>query len=304
MIELVKSSVVFNEENHTYFLGEKQLSGITEMIKRQLFPDKYKDVPQFVLERAAERGTKVHHECQFADVTGFEPECQEAINYLMIRTGAGYTALDNEYTVSDEEHFASNIDCVWEKDGKIALADIKTTYKADIDYLEWQLSIYAYLFELQNPGLNVDCLYGVWLYNEKYELIPLKRKSDDEVKKLMQCEVEGKSYLETDTALEWKKDELMLVPKDVINKYLEAVSEIERIQPFVDGFKDTLKRAMIEHNVKAWDTGKLKATITPAGIKKTFDTKRFQSDHPELYKQYIKETETAASIRITLRKEE
>lgn len=304
MIELVKSSVVFNEENHTYFLGEKQLSGITGMIKRQLFPDKYKDVPQFVLERAAERGTKVHHECQFADVTGFEPECQEAINYLMIRTGAGYTALDNEYTVSDEEHFASNIDCVWEKDGKIALADIKTTYKADIDYLEWQLSIYAYLFELQNPGLNVDCLYGVWLYNEKYELIPLKRKSDDEVKKLMQCEVEGKSYLETDTALEWKKDELMLVPKDVINKYLEAVSEIERIQPFVDGFKDTLKRAMIEHNVKAWDTGKLKATITPAGIKKTFDTKRFQSDHPELYKQYIKETETAASIRITLRKEE
>lgn len=304
MIELVKSSVVFNEENHTYFLGEKQLSGITGMIKRQLFPDKYKDVPQFVLERAAERGTKVHHECQFADVTGFEPECQEAINYLMIRTGAGYAALDNEYTVSDEEHFASNIDCVWEKDGKIALADIKTTYKADIDYLEWQLSIYAYLFELQNPGLKVDCLYGVWLYNEKYELIPLKRKSDDEVKKLMQCEVEGKSYLETDTALEWKKDELMLVPKDVINKYLETVSEIERIQPFVDGFKDTLKRAMIEHNVKAWDTGKLKATITPAGIKKTFDTKRFQSDHPELYKQYIKETETAASIRITLRKEE
>lgn len=25
MIKLVKSPVVFNEENHTYFLGEKQL---------------------------------------------------------------------------------------------------------------------------------------------------------------------------------------------------------------------------------------------------------------------------------------
>jgi hypothetical protein len=304
MIELVKSSVVFNEESHTYFLGEKQLSGITGMIKRQLFPDKYKEVPQYILERAAERGTKVHHECQFADVTGFEPECQEAINYLMIRIGAGYTALENEYTVSDEEHFASNIDCVWEKDGKIALADIKTTYKADIDYLEWQLSIYAYLFELQNPDLEVDCLYGVWLYNEKYELIPLKRKSDDEVKKLMQCEVEGISYLETETAIEHKKDEVQLLPKDVINKYLEAVAEVERIQPFIDGFKDSLKRAMVKHDVKSWDTGILKATITPAGIKKSFDTKRFQSDHPELYKQYIKETETAASIRITLRKEE
>lgn len=304
MIELVKSDVVFNEENHTYFLGEKQLSGITGMIKRQLFPDKYKEVPQYILERAAERGTRVHHECQFVDTTGFEPESQEAMNYLLLRTGAGYKALANEYTVSDGENFASNIDCVWEKDEKIALVDVKTTYTPDEEYLAWQLSIYAYFFELLNPHLKVDALFGVWLYNEKSRLIPLERKSDEKVKRLLQCEIEGTRYLGTETALEHKHDELMLVPKDVINKYLEAVSEIERIQPFVDGFKDTLKRAMIEHNVKAWDTGELKATITPAGIKKTFDSKRFQSDHPELYKQYIKEIETAASIRITLRKEE
>lgn len=304
MIELVKSDVVFNEENHTYFLGEKQLSGITGMIKRQLFPDKYKEVPQYILERAAERGTRVHHECQFVDTTGFEPESQEAMNYLLLRIGAGYKALANEYTVSDGENFASNIDCVWEKDEKIALVDVKTTYTPDEEYLAWQLSIYAYFFELLNPHLKVDALFGVWLYNEKSRLIPLERKSDEKVKRLLQCEIEGTRYLGTETALEQKHDELMLAPKDVINKYLEAVSEIERIQPFVDGFKDTLKRAMIEHNVKVWDTGELKATITPSGIKKTFDSKRFQSDHPELYKQYIKETETAASIRITLRKEE
>ncbi|MGN1218908.1 MAG: PD-(D/E)XK nuclease family protein [Phocaeicola sp.] len=304
MIELVKSSVVFNEENHTYFLGDKQLSGITGMIKRQLFPDKYKEVPQHILERAAERGTRVHHECQFVDITGFEPESQEAMNYLFIRTGAGYKVLANEYTVSDEEYFASNIDCVWEKDGKIALADIKTTYSPDKEYLRWQLSIYAYLFEKQNPGLKVSNLYGVWLYNDKSELIWLERIPDEEVKKLLQCEIEGTRYLDTETTLEHKQDEVQLLPKDVINKYLEAVAEVERMQPFIDGFKDSLKRAMIEHDVKSWDTGCLKATITPAGVKKTFDTKKFQSDHPELYKQYIKETETAASIRITLRKED
>lgn len=304
MIELVKSSVVFNEENHTYFLGDKQLSGITGMIKRQLFPDKYKGVPQHILERAAERGTRVHHECQFVDITGFEPESQEAMNYLLLRTGAGYKALANEYTVSDGENFASNIDCVWEKNEKIALVDVKTTYAPDEEYLAWQLSIYAYFFELQNPHLKVDALFGAWLYNEKSKLIPLERKSDDEVKRLLQCEIEGTRYLDTETALEHKQDEVQLLPKDVINKYLEAVAEVERIQPFIDGFKDSLKRAMIEHDVKSWDTGCLKATITPAGTKKAFDTKKFQSDHPELYKQYIKETETAASIRITLRKED
>lgn len=304
MIELVESGVVFNEENHTYFLGDKQLSGITGMIKRQLFPDKYKDVPKYILERAADRGTRVHHECQFVDTTGFEPESQEAMNYLLLRTGAGYNALANEYTVSDGEYFASNIDCVWEKNETIALVDVKTTYALDEEYLAWQLSIYAYFFELLNPHLKVDALFGVWLYNEKSELIPLVRKSDVEVKRLLQCEIEGTRYLDTETALEHKQDEVQLLPKDVINKYLEAVAEVERIQPFIDGFKDSLKRAMVEHDVKSWDTGVLKATITPAGIKKSFDTKRFQSEHPELYKQYIKETETAASIRITLRKEE
>lgn len=304
MIELVKSNVVFNEENHTYFLGDKQLSGITGMIKRQLFPDKYKEVPQHILECAAERGTRVHHECQFVDTTGFEPESQEAMNYLLLRTGAGYKALANEYTVSDGENFASNIDCVWEKNEKIALVDVKTTYTPDEEYLAWQLSIYAYFFELLNPHLKVDALFGVWLYNEKSRLIPLERKSDEKVKRLLQCEIEGTRYLDTETALEHKQDEVQLLPKDVINKYLEAVAEVERIQPFIDGFKDSLKRAMIEHDVKSWDTGVLKATITPADTKKAFDTKKFQSDHPELYKQYINETETAASIRITLRKEE
>ena len=302
MIELVKSGVVFNEESHTYFLGDRQLSGITGMIKRQLFPDKYREIPQRILERAAERGTRVHHECQFVDTTGFEPESQEAMNYLLLRTGAGYRALANEYTVSDGENFASNIDCVWEKNERIALVDIKTTYAPDEEYLAWQLSIYAYFFELQNPHLKVDSLFGAWLYNEKSELIPLERKSDGKVKRLLQCEIEGRRYLDTETAVEYKKDEVQLLPKDVMNKYLEAVAEAEKIQRFIDGFKDTLKRAMIEHEVKSWDTGCLKATITPAATKKTFDVKKFQSDCPELYRQYVKETGTPASIRITLRK--
>ena len=120
MIKLVKSPVVFNEENHTYFLGEKQLRGITGMISRQLFPDKYKGVPDHVMRRAADKGSRIHSQCEFVDSTGFEPESIEAENYLRERMNAGYDALANEYTVSDEEYFASNIDCVWEKEVRSA----------------------------------------------------------------------------------------------------------------------------------------------------------------------------------------
>ncbi len=60
MIELVKSGVAFNEERHTYSLNGKELHGITNMLRRQLFPDEYANVPESTLRRAAERGTAVH----------------------------------------------------------------------------------------------------------------------------------------------------------------------------------------------------------------------------------------------------
>lgn len=176
-------------------LGEKQLQGITGMISRQLFPDKYKDVPDFVLKRAAEKGSLIHAQCQFVDATGLPPESIEAENYLKERTKAGYKAFANEYTVSDNEYFASNIDCVWEKAGRICLGDIKTTLHLDEEYLSWQLSIYAYLFELQNPLLKVDKLFGIWVRGDKHELVEIPRKPDKEVKKLMECEKKGEQYL-------------------------------------------------------------------------------------------------------------
>ena len=119
----------------TYFLGDKELKGITGMISRQLFPDKYKEVPEFVLKRAAEKGRRIHGQCQFVDCTGLPPESVEAENYLKERMNAGYKVVANEYTVSDNEYFASNIDCVWSKDERISIADIKTTYNLDKDCL-------------------------------------------------------------------------------------------------------------------------------------------------------------------------
>lgn len=304
MIELVKSDVVFNEDDHTYFLGDKQLKGITGMIKRHLFPGKYSEVPKYIMERAADRGSRVHRACEFVDTTGFGPECCEAERYLAIRTDAGYSPLANEYTVSDNEHFASNIDCVWEREGSIALADIKTTYDIDREYLSWQLSIYAYLFEMQNPLLKVDRLFGVWLYKsekrEISELIEIVRKPDEEVVRLMECEVAGIMYSVTSVQ---ESDVPRLVPKEVVGRYLEACDIIDEVSAFANGFKDTLKKSMVDNRIRTWEYGGIRATVTPESISKGFDVKRFQSDHPELYRKYIKETVKPSSIRIT-RKDE
>lgn len=94
--------MVFNEEDHTYFLGAKELFGITGMIGRQLFPGKYDKIPKHILEKAATKGHFVHSQCQFVDETGLCTDCIEASNYLKERTSAGYVPLANEYLVSDQ----------------------------------------------------------------------------------------------------------------------------------------------------------------------------------------------------------
>ena len=40
-VKLKDSGVLFDEENHTYLLGDKYLSGITGMLQRQFFPNEF-----------------------------------------------------------------------------------------------------------------------------------------------------------------------------------------------------------------------------------------------------------------------
>ena len=96
----------------------------------------------------------------------------------------GFKPLANELTVSDNVRYASQIDNVWqyEKTGGIWLVDTKTNniklyplcgyYNANYfnsgedalkEYLSRQLSIYAELFEAENPGLKVEGLACNWL---------------------------------------------------------------------------------------------------------------------------------------------
>lgn len=300
MIELIKSGVVFDEENHTYTLDGKMLSGITGMIGRQLFPDKYKDIPDFILQRAAEKGRRIHSQCEFADVTGLPPESVEAENYIMERTNSGYISVANEYTVSDNMYFATNIDCVWGKDDLVSLVDIKTTYHLDREYLSWQLSINAYLFEKQNPHLKVYKLYGLWLRGDKSDLVEIGRKPDNEVERLLQCEINGTRYLSSEIV---PINKIQLIPAQIVDILIDMQEELSFMEERKKNIMATLKNAMSENGINVWDAGRLRVSIVGASTKKTFDSKSFQSDYPELYTKYLIESVTKESIRLTIRKE-
>lgn len=114
------------------------------MIGRQLFPDKYRDVPEDVLRKAAERGTMIHSICELVDDMGITHDSDEAQGYKELKDDWELRYECSEYLVSDNEHYASCIDKVYREMKLIYFGRYKTTYVLDKESVRWQLSIYAY----------------------------------------------------------------------------------------------------------------------------------------------------------------
>lgn len=193
-MKLNQSSVVFNQHAHTYTLNGKTLSGVTSLLNRQLFKDKYTGISEEMLAKAASRGSLIHETIELVDELGVSSDMPEVIAYLDIKSKNNLCTLENEYLVSDNEHIASSIDLVFDD---CSLADIKTTSKLDKEYVSWQLSIYAYLFELQNPTLKVNKLFAIWLPKPQYgkpALVEVERIPNDIIELLIECDKRGEQF--------------------------------------------------------------------------------------------------------------
>lgn len=189
-IELVKSQVAFNEIDHSYMFLGKKLSGVTSMLSRTLFRDKYNCISKEVLAKAAEYGHNIHEQIELVDTLGVKSETPAVQDYLRIRQENGLVPIANEYLISDEQDIASSIDVVYGVENSseyVDITDVKTTSKLDMEYLSWQLSIYAYLFEIQNPHLKVRRLLALWLPKPRYGrsmLVEVLRKSKETIQVL------------------------------------------------------------------------------------------------------------------------
>lgn len=309
MNELIQSAVVFNEEQHTYTLGDKQLSGITSIIKSLLFPDMYANVSQAVLNKAAERGTRIHNLIQLWTMGILSNEdIAELQPFLDAFHAAGLDGWESEYLVSDNESVASSIDLVClDKDGNIILCDIKTTSVLHIEYLRWQLSIYAYLFERQNPELKVHGLKAIHICKGKCDIVDIERLNDNQVDDLLTAYRNGATTF---------ANPLHAIPAE-LDKLLEAYAENDEFLSYIkivndqyDKRKKELQAAigdvLKKQNMSTIETPIAKVTIGKDSVTPKFDYKSFvESDlykqQPEAYEPFVKMTTTAGRITVTLR---
>ena len=298
-MQLVKSNVIFNPIEHTYMLDGVMLSGITSVISSQLFPDKYSNIPQDVLQKAAERGTMVHEICELIDDLSVSHESDEAKNYQSLKELYGLRYESSEYLVSDNKHFASCIDKVYrESDNEFTLGDIKTTYKLDKESVQWQLSIYAYLFELQNPECKAVRLIGIWLRGNISEIVEVERIPDDTIIELLACEVNGKQFSNP-----YRKPSINM--PDKYQTMEPSIIEIEEQAKYWAAKKKELAEGVMKEMVLAglysWVGNSVQFIRKKDSIRKTFDKDAFEKEYPGVYETFLKESPVVGSVTIKLK---
>lgn len=299
-MKLVKSKVRFDEEHHRYFLGEKELSGITGTLIKKAFPDTYKGIPDAVLAKAAERGSVVHQNLELfdticnSDINIMPSVLPEVKDYNEMLISYGLHHVDSEYLVTDNENFASAIDKVLaDNEGNIYLADIKTTATLHYDNVSLQLSIYAKWFEEQNPDLKVKEIVCMWFKNGQSKFQPLPRVADYQIDDLINA------YLADDAEYQYKVE----VPEQfsaLEQEFRLITARVDALKIKQDELKEKIMKMMEDNKQKSVKTQFASYSYVAATTKKTFDTKLFKDTEPEHYEYYLKETTTKPSIRIKL----
>lgn len=304
-IELTQSGVLFNEELHEYWLDGKQLSGITEVLRKQLHPDMYSSIPKRILEQAAQYGTSVHKSIELFQKEWINNGSVEVQDFIQICKDNSLIHEASEYTVSDGKNWASNIDQVYRtSDDTFSLADIKTYSKMTAEKLElarYQLSCYAYFFEMQNKRAKVDRLYIIHLRNKTKsgkvehisDLIPIERIPADICKELLDCELRGEQFKNPFAVPEEIAFQISRV-KELIEMKNEAEEELAAI-------KANILTSMEFLDVKTWVLNNVRLTRKLPSTRTSLNLAMLKTDHPEIdYGLYERVSNVSGSLAIAI----
>ena len=297
---LKDSGVVFKEDAHQYFLGEKELQGITSTLVHRAFPHAYDGVSQEKLMERAEYGHKVHDMLEFCITNGLDSDMAEWGMFKSIVDQQALRVLCCEYIVTDYERYASPIDIVFMRDDDtIVLVDVKTNYSAPIDKATVQLSWYKRHFEKMNPDLKVSECAVIWVRDDAKRghlsgYYPITPWADETLDMLIDADVNDKTFDMSTTY-----GELPARVYDVQTYLAQLEAEVKTKTEELKQIKEGLCKMMLEMGIKKFTTTVLQMTTVTPKPKKTFDVKAFAEEHPDIYEQYVRESEVKPSVRIT-----
>lgn len=313
-VVLRQSDVSFDKDDHSYMLYGQKLKGVTPIV-RWMFPDTYLAIPDEVLKKAADYGSLIHSKLELYDTAGIKSDdCEPLNDWIALKDKYGIKVHLSEYLVDDGQNIASSIDKVFEPDeeGRWPLADVKTTSQIHVNNVRLQLSIYAYLFELCNPGQQAGRLYVIWLPKPQYgkaDVMELERLPADTCKDIIRAYLAGEDSSQFEhlwnigkVKMEDEAEELPERYKDIETEVLEILEKEKELTERKKELAEFLMCEMVACGARKWTTDRFTITKKAGGVRQSVDSKKLKEEHPDVYAECLKSTNFKESIELKPKK--
>jgi hypothetical protein len=289
----------FDEETHTYYdQDNKPFISTTQLLEVGGITPSYDFVDKDLLKASADKGNLIHKEIENYiknGEIGFTKELDEFVNYLKAHK---LTPVASELVVNDDL-VAGTIDLVLKaENGELILADNKTTSTIHSDSVSWQCSIYKKLYEhTHEEKISRLCVFH---FNKDGELnvrdLPIKSKEViDELYEWYRTKPDTKFELSSIGQL------TELYEAEKVIAYFE--SQKKEWEEKSNTMRESIVNVMKEKGISKFENEKIMITYIAPTIAKTLDTAKLKSEKPEIYNEYLKDTEKKEQVRIKLKGE-
>lgn len=174
------AQLLFFDQGHRYTLDGEEVPSVSELC-RFISREVYGTVAQYTLDRAADRGTRVHKAAEALDVYGKVEVTDDIAPYVQ-----SYLKFRQEHDIKwsmversmahQKEHYAGTIDRYGELDGVKALVDLKTSYTVHKRLAVAQLNLYRWMIEAEGHSVNKQ--YILHLTKDGYKLVEIEKRDD------------------------------------------------------------------------------------------------------------------------------
>lgn len=299
--------MTFDKLTHTYFNNEgKPMISVTTAIKKYILPNLYAGVKDDVLAAAAQRGNDIHTRIDaiekgfpFADNANFP----EVVAYLKWKEDNERKVMNTEMAVTDDRLIAGTIDQVEDTgDFKRAICDLKTTSVVNTEYLEWQLSLYAYLLE-NTYGFEVTELYCLHLRGDKCEKVVINRLPDTAILALLTAiEEDAETFDNPMKASCTEADDLVARYKALSIEALDYEVALKQKKAEMDAILASLKTLCDERGQREMETAHGLVKRGKDTIRNTFSKDIFLAKHPDMQEDIESSTKaTTIEGKVTIK---
>lgn len=281
--------IEYDEDFHIYSLGDKILPSVTQILSTTVFPDKYSNVDEETLRKASEKGKMIHKEIEDYINSNEEGFTKEFYSFKEIVEKYNLKELASESKVSNGE-IAGTIDIYAKMGEKDILADIKTTYDLDKEYVSYQLSFYRYI--LKSYGVHIDELYAIWLRDDEWKFEKVEIKEDKVLEEILSDFQKGTKYEVLPSTLQ-----TMSIEKQ--NAFKSILVQMKEMEKKSKEFKKAILAEMEERGIDKVQIDDLTITRKEPYIVKKVDTEKLKKDG--LYENYTKDSLVSSSLVIKVK---